>query len=157
MENEITSSNEEPLSLCLRHVDSNKELTKSFLKHAELECKTGFHYPKKLKVCETRCRCQREQKEGNAMTGQQISSRKNQGPRHLERIPWLKFCYSHNLNLSLAASCKMEIIANIYENKNLQIYFNISLKRDRLLEFLANKKCLSDTKPSTFLCMCNTR
>ena len=58
MENEINSSNNELLSLCFRYVDSNKELTKSFLEHAKLECKTGSHYPKDIESHVRECKGQ---------------------------------------------------------------------------------------------------
>ena len=57
-----------------------------------------------------------------------------------------------NLNLSLAASCKMEIIDKILKRyKHLQIFFNISPKIEKLLKLLANKNCFSDNKGGILL------
>ena len=52
-----------------------------------------------------------------------------------------------NLNLSLAASCKMEIMDKILKRyKHLQIFFNISPKKEKLLKLLANKNCFGDNR-----------
>ena len=57
-----------------------------------------------------------------------------------------------NLNLSLAASCKMEIMDKILKRyKHLQIFFNISPKIEKLLKLLANKNCFSDNKGGILL------
>ena len=42
----------------------------------------------------------------------------------------VKHCSSHNLNLSLAASCNLAIIGNVLEfYKSITIYFNSSPKK----------------------------
>ena len=44
-------------------------------------------------------------------------------------------CCSHNLNLSLASTCKLPVVDKVLEKyKSLQIYFNSSPKREKLLE-----------------------
>ena len=53
-------------------------------------------------------------------------------------------CYSHDLNLSLAASCNLAIIDNILEvYKSITIHFSSSPKIEKLLEQIAITRCES--------------
>ena len=68
-------------------------------------------------------------------------------------------CYSHNLRLSLASGCKLPVVDNVLEKyKILQIYFNSSPKREKLLEYvLSQNNDINDSKRSISLDMCKTR
>ena len=67
-------------------------------------------------------------------------------------------CCSHNLNLSLATSCKIPIIDNITETyKAVTIFFNTSLKREGLLEHIFCLRCISAQKRKVLIGLCKTR
>ena len=68
-------------------------------------------------------------------------------------------CYSHNVNLSLASTCKLPVVDNVLEKyKSLQIYFNSSPKREKLLEYVVSQNNeTNDSKRSILLGMCRTR
>ena len=69
------------------------------------------------------------------------------------------YCCSHNLNLSLASKCKLPIVDNVLEKyKSLQIYFNSSPKREKLLEYIVSlNNEMNDSRWSILLGMCKTR
>ena len=67
-------------------------------------------------------------------------------------------CCSHNLNLSLATSCKILIIDNITETyKAVTIFFNTSPKRERLLEHIFCLRCISAQKRKVLIGLCKTQ
>ena len=68
-------------------------------------------------------------------------------------------CCSHNLNLSLASTCKLPVVDNVLEKyKILQIYFNSSPKREKLLEYVVSQNNeINDSKRSILLGMRKTR
>ena len=68
-------------------------------------------------------------------------------------------CCSHNLKLSVASTCKLSVVDNILEKyKSLQIYFNSSPKREKLLEYVVSQNNeMNDSKRSILLGMCKTR
>ena len=56
-------------------------------------------------------------------------------------------CCSHNLNLLLAASCKLPKAENILETyKAVKIFFNTSPKREGLLEYISQHRCVRAKK-----------
>ena len=53
-------------------------------------------------------------------------------------------CYSHNLNLSLAASCNLAIIDNVLEvYKSITVHFHSSPNKEKLLEHIVIACCES--------------
>ena len=66
-------------------------------------------------------------------------------------------CCSHNLSLSLAASCNLAIIDNVLEvYKSITIHFNSSPKKERVLEHIVITCCESIGKRKVFAGMCKT-
>ena len=66
-------------------------------------------------------------------------------------------CCSHNLNLSLALSCKYPEKDNILKTyKAITIFFNSSLKRESLLNHIANSRCIEAEKRKVLVGMCKT-
>ena len=140
---EVTSSNDEILSICMRYVNTNKDISEVFLEYVSLERITGEHIGKAilnfysesgLRVTECRGQCydgaanMQSQKKGTASYVLQES------PKAI-----VTHCCSHNLNLSLASSCKMPIVNNILETyKSVMLHFNMSPKRESLLSFCRN-------------------
>ena len=67
-------------------------------------------------------------------------------------------CCSHNLNLSLSSSCKEPIIDNILETyKSIVIFFNTSLKREDLLQYIYSVRCQSTETRKIPGGLCGTR
>ena len=64
----------------------------------------------------------------------------------LKKFPkaYTTHCCSHSLNLSLASTCKIPIITNIY--KSVLIYFDTSPKRENLLIHIVEQKCFSEER-----------
>ena len=66
-------------------------------------------------------------------------------------------CCSHNLNLSLAASCNLAIIDNVLEvYKSITIHFNSSPKKEKVLEHIVITCCESIGRRKVFVGMCKT-
>ena len=66
-------------------------------------------------------------------------------------------CCSHNLNLSLAASCNLVIIDNVLEvYKSITIHFNSSPKKEKVLEHIVITCCESIGRRKVFVGMCKT-
>ena len=67
-------------------------------------------------------------------------------------------CCSHNLNLSVASSCKHPQIDNILKiYKAMTIFFNSSPKREGLLEYIVRSRCIGAEKRKVLVGMCKTR
>ena len=64
-------------------------------------------------------------------------------------------CCSHSLNLSLASTCKIPIITNIY--KSVLIYFNTSPKLENLLIHIVEQKCFSEERKKVLIGVCRTQ
>ena len=68
------------------------------------------------------------------------------------------YCCSHNLNLSLATSCKIPIIDNITETyKAVTIFFNTPPKLEGLLEHIFCLRCISAQKRKVLIGLCKIR
>ena len=66
-------------------------------------------------------------------------------------------CASHNLNLCVASSCKVQSVKNMMENvRVISDFFNNSPKRQQLLEAMI-KEHLPDIKQSTLIDVCRKR
>ena len=66
-------------------------------------------------------------------------------------------CCSHNLNLSLAASCKLPEADNSLETcKAVIIFFNTSRKREGLLEYISQHHCIGAEKWKVLVGLCKT-
>ena len=136
---EVTSSNDEILSICMRYVDDQKEIKEVFLDFLYLERITGDYIGNTLlkfyKESGIDIRACRGQCYDGAANMQSL--KKGVASYILKESPKavVTHCSSHNLNLSLASTSKIPIIDNILETyKCILIYFNTSPKRERLLE-----------------------
>ena len=73
------------------------------------------------------------------------SQKKGAASYVLKKLPKAIFthCGSHNLNLSLASSCKHPEIDNILKTyKVITIFFNSSPKREGLLDYIVKSRCI---------------
>ncbi|XP_065651176.1 52 kDa repressor of the inhibitor of the protein kinase-like [Hydra vulgaris] len=141
----------------MRYVNREKEIRKVFLDFLNLDRITGKHIGKSLMKFYSEsgidlgsCRC----------TPNMQSVKKDVANYILKGSPKaiVTHCSSHNLNLSIAATSKIPITDNILEvYRNISIYFNTSLKRDRLLEHDAENRCKSPERRKILIEMCKTR
>ena len=159
---EVTASNDEILSICLRYVNKQFEICEVFMMFVELERITGeciakallkFYKDAGINVTECKGQCydgasnMQSQKKGAA------SYISKESPSAI-----VTHCCSHNLNLSLATSCKIPIIDNITETyKAVTIFFNTSPKREGLLEHIFCLRCISAQKRKVLIGLCKTR
>ena len=116
---EVTASNDEILSICLRYVNKQFEICEVLMMFVELERITGECIAKALlKFCKdaginvTECK-------GKCYDGvSNMQSQKKGAASYISKespSAIVTHCYSHNLNLFLATLCKIPIIDNITE------------------------------------------
>ena len=163
MADEVTSLNDELLSICFRYVDGQKDIREVFLQFLELKRITGseigaallsFYKSSGIDMKQCRGKCYdvapNMQSEKSGTTSWILRESNNAITNH--------YC-SHNLNLSLASTCKLHVVDNVLEKyKSLQIYFNSSPKREKLLEYVVSQNNeMNDSKRSILLGMCKTR
>ena len=160
-DNEVTSSNDKILSICMRYLDEFQNILEVFIGFLNLERITGEH------IWETILKFYRElgldvkECKGQCYDGAaNIQSKKNGVAKVILReVPnsVVTYCCSHNLNLSLAASCNLAIIDNVLEvYKNITIHFNSSPKKEKLLEHFVITRCESIGRRKTLVGMCKT-
>ena len=159
---EVTASNDEILSICLRYVNKQFEICEVFMMFVELERITGeciakalLKFYKDAGINVTECK------------GQCYDGASNMQPQKKGAASYISKdllsaiaapCCSHNLNLSLATSSKIPIIDNITETyKAVTIFFNTSPKREGLLEHIFCLRCISTQKQKVLIGLCKTR
>ena len=153
MANEVTSMNNEILSVCFRYVDAQKDIRQVFLQFFDLERTTGSHtgaavlsfYKSSgtdIKQCRGQC-YEKSEKSGTASWNLRESNKAITTHR----------C-SHNLNLSLASTCKLPTVDVLEKYMSLQIYFSSSPKREKLLEYIVSlNNEMNDNRRSILLGM----
>ncbi|XP_065664828.1 52 kDa repressor of the inhibitor of the protein kinase-like [Hydra vulgaris] len=66
-------------------------------------------------------------------------------------------CFSHRLNLAVCNSCKVQFLCNAMNHiKEVSYYFNLSIKRNSILETMVSEHCL-DKKKTKLRDVCRTR
>ena len=148
---EVTSSNQEILSVVARYLNEEKDIREVFLDFLNIDRITGEHIGKRLlqfyqengvDVGSCRGQCY-------GRTSNMQSLRKGVASYILKESPnaIVTHCSSHNLNLSIATTSKIPIIDNILEvYKGMTIFFNTSPKREQLLENVTKLRCVSAEK-----------
>ena len=139
---------------------TQKDLREAFLQFLELKQITGSHIDAALlsfyKSSETDIKqCRGQCYDGTPNMQSQKSGTVASILRESNKAI-TTHCCSHNLNLSLASTCKLPLVDNVLEKyKSLQIYFNSSLKREKLLEYVVSQNNkMNDSKRSILLGMC---
>ena len=134
---EVTSSNDEILSICMRYLDEFQNIREVFIGFLNLERITGEHIGEA--ILNFYCELGLDVKEckGQCYDGAANMQSKKKGVASviLREAPnsIVTHCCSHNLNRSLAASCNFAIIENVLEvYKNITIHFNLSPKKEKL-------------------------
>ena len=142
---EVSSSNDEILSLCIRFVDSKRQIREEFVDFIEMDWITeealygaisNFYQNHSLNLQELRGQCYDG---ASNMSG----VRKGLSGRILEQSKkaFYTHCSSHALNLCIAATYKEQNILTILsEMTALSIFFKYSPKREKLLEYVVERK-----------------
>ena len=157
---EVTARDDEILSICLRYVNKQFEIWEVFMMFVELERITGeciakalLKFYKDAGINVTEC-------EGQCYDGaSNMQSQKKGAASYIWKespSAIVTHCCSHNLNLSLATSCKIPVIDNITEMyKAVTIFFNTSPKREWLLGHIFCLRCISAQKRKVLIGLCN--
>ena len=67
-------------------------------------------------------------------------------------------CCMHNLNLSTAASARIQLIDNVIESyKNTTFFFKLSPKKETLLNYITEIRRLDNNRRQILIGMCKTR
>ena len=137
---EVTSSNDEIMSLCVRFVDAKKQIREEFIEFIHMERITGEvlfeavrdFYQKNDHLEDLRGQCYDGASNMSAV-------KKGLSGRVLEINPKALYthCTSHLLNLSIVAACKENTIQMVItQMTSLAIFFKYSPKREKLLEYV---------------------
>ena len=146
----VTTCNNEILSICLRYVNNDNEICEVFMDFLELERITGkaignavikFYNDISVEIAE----CRGQYYDGAA---NMKSHKKGAASYVLKESPEaiVTHCCIHNLNLSLASSCKhlkIDSILKIY--KAISIFFNSSPKGEGLSGYIV-RSAVSELK-----------
>ena len=157
---EVTASNDEILSICLRYVNKQFEICEVFM-FVELERIAGECIAKALLKFYKDAGINVRECKGQCYDGaSKMQSQKKGAASYISKeLPSaiVTHCCSHNLNLSLATWYKIPIIDNIKETyKAVTIFFNTSPKREGLLEHIFCLRCISAQKRKVLTGLCKT-
>ena len=145
MANEATSHNDEIISICIRFVDKNKNIREEFLEFIPLERIISEQLAKEFVTFYEYFNLDMQDIRGQCYDGAaNMSSRKKVlSGRVLDKNDKAvnTHCNSHVLNLSIAATIRMDIIQTVLDKMTaVNIFFNFSPKREGLLEHTDSKK-----------------
>ena len=150
------------MSICFRYVDDKLDICEMFLDFVELERITGEHIGNRLLNFYEEVELDIKECRGQCYDGaaNMQSQKKGTASFILKESPnaVVTHCCSHNLNLSLASSCKIPIIDNVLETyKSIIIFFNTSPKREALLQHIYSIRCETVEKRKILEGLCKTR
>ena len=144
---EVTICNDKILSICLRYVNNDNESCEIFIEFVELERIAGeaignaiikFYNHIGVEIAECRGQCYDDAANMQSQKKSAASYVLKESPKEIVT----HYC-SHNLNLSLTSSCKNSEIDNVLKTyKAITIFFNISPKREGLLEHIVKSRCI---------------
>ena len=119
MADEVTTYNEEMLSMCFRYVDDNDDIREVFLEFLELERITGVEIGNKILTFFEKKGIDIKNLRGQCYDGAPNMKLEKVGVSGiiLEKSPnaCVTHCCAHNLNLSLAQCSNIQVINNIVE------------------------------------------
>ena len=158
---EVTSSNDEIMSIYFRYVDENLNIREVFIEFVVLERITGEHIGNRLLKFYVENGLDIREFGGQCYDGAANMQSQKKGPASFILKESLRavitHCCSHNLNLSLSSSCKEPIIHNILETyKSIIIFFNTSPKREGLLEYIYSVRCQPTETRKILAGLCGT-
>ena len=158
---EVTICNDVILSLCLRYVNNDNEICEVFTEFVELERITGeaignaiikFYSDIGVEIAESRGQCY----EGAA---NMQSQKKGASSYFLKESPKaiVTHCCSHNLNLSLASSCKHSGIDNIWKTYKAITIFLTAVQNGRIYQSTLSNPAVLVLKNKVLVGICKTR
>ena len=162
MADEVTPMDNEILSVCFRYADGQKDIREVFLQFLDLERITGSHIGAALLSFYKSSGIDIKQCRGQCYDGAPNMESEKSGTASWILREYNKaittHCCSHNLDLSLASTCKLPIVDNVLEKcKRLQIYFNSSPKQEKLLEYIVSlNNEMNNSRQIILLGMCKT-
>ena len=128
--NEVTSSNDEIMSICFSYVDDKLDICELFSDFVELERITGEHIGNRLLNFYEEVGC------GQCYDGAANMQSQKEGADSfiLKESPnaLITHCCPHNLKLLLASSCKIPIIDNVLEMYKSIIIFSTRRLKEKL-------------------------
>ena len=147
---EVTSSNDEILSLYFLYVDQNMEIQEKFARKMLDSYEESGINPKQ---CRGQCYdgAPNLQSEKKGVASFILKESENAVVTH---------CCMHNLNLSIAASARIQVIDNmieLYKNIFKKIFFKLSPKKETLLNYIAEIRRLDNNRRQILIGMCKTR
>ena len=158
---EVTSSNDEILSICLRYIDEFQNIREVFIGFLNLERITGEHIVEAILKFYREFRLDVKECEGQRYNGVANMQSKKKGVasvilrKALNSI--VTHCYSHNLNLSLNSSCNVAVTDTVLEvYKSIAIHSNSSSKKEKLLEHNFITLCEFIGRQKVLIDMCKT-
>ena len=133
---EVTSSSDEILSICVIYLDEFQNIREVFIGFLNLEGITGEHIGETILKFYRELDLDVKECKGQCYDGAANIQLKNKDVASfiLREAPnsIVTQCFSHNLNLSLSASCNLAIIDNVLEiYKSITVHFSSSPKKER--------------------------
>ena len=159
---EVTSSNDEILSLCFRYVDENLDIQEKFVEFLDLERLTGEHIAQKILAFYEEVGISPKQCRGQCYDGAPNMQSEKKGvasfiSKESENAP-VTHCNTHNLNLSISASAKIQLVDNVIESyKSTTFFFKLSPKKESLLKHIADIRLIDSNRRKVLIGMCKTR
>lgn len=162
MADEATSHNLQHLSICIRFVDSNKNVREEFLKFVHMDRVTGetisttiLRTLEDLQLDVTNLRGQTYDGAA-AMASETLGVQKR--IREIAPLAIYSHCANHSLNLVLVHSCQLPAVRNTIDSmKEICRFFNNSPKREGLLKCIVLFHTSDDSKRKPLLNLCVTR
>ena len=162
MADEVTSHNDQIMSICIRFVDQKKQIREEFLDFMPLERITGEHLAEKMVKFYNDVNLDLQQIRGQCYDGASNMSSRKKGlsgrilDKNYKAIS--THCNSHVLNLSIAGTVKVGPIETVLEKMiAINIFFNYSPKREKLLEHVVNENEPEGKKKKILIGLCKTR
>lgn len=162
MVDEVTASNDEVMSLCVRFIDDKNNIREEFLEFIQVKRITGqaladaifkFYKETGLNISHIRGQCF----DGAAnMAG----AKKGLSAIILNQNPQAVYmhCNSHILNLSIVSACKDNVIqAVLARMTQVAIFINYSPKRENLLEHIVARNVEGGQRRKILVGLCKTR
>ena len=145
MVDEVTSFNQEMMSVCFRFVDKAKNIREEFLDFVDVERIRADVLANALLCKYKETGIDIKENRGQSYDGAANMSSEKVGlqKRIRDEAPkaFYTHCCSHRLNLSIVAACKLGSVQNTLEvMKSVNLYFFYSPKRESILQEVVDKR-----------------